>query len=376
MTDPMVKDDAPAKITPVNDEPASTKINVFSDSAPEPEIKVTPDIPNTPDAPTEPEASSWRSDFNETPPAAAEPAPPSFDTAPETPIVTNDPLPAATPASAVATPAETPAPVAPLGHVEGLHVSTPKKSKPWLWVPLIFLGLLVAGYLLIDSGVVNAGFKMPFHVFKQETPAPPPATSTNQTTQTTTSTPAGFTVYKIAGTNITFAAPAKWGDPTATSEQGYTARGENAKSDGIHAHIIDFATNKDVQVVVTSSKYLPAARSVQYYDFLQWCVGTSDSKYYLGVLQFTTVDKVDKPTTVSCNQGPITDVTKINATTISELNSKDSSGAPFGDLYTMNLTDPEFTVLRVKDKAMTNSTDIKALLKTVKVSKAANSSAQ
>jgi hypothetical protein len=251
-----------------------------------------------------------------------------------------------------------------VGHVEGLHISAPKKKSRLPWVVLVLLLLLVGAYLAIDSGAVKTSLDLPFHVFKQKTT--PVATTTPQPKATTA--PAGFTVYQITSTPITFAAPALWGEPTSTLDAGYTSRSEGAKSDGTHAYIIDFAINKDVQVAVTSSKYLPASRAIQYYDFLQWCTGTSDGKIYLGVLQFTTTNKVDKATTVSCNQGPIMDAVKLNSTTISELNSKAADGSVFGDLYTKNLTDKEFAVFRVKDKAMKNGTQIKQLLNTIKVS--------
>jgi hypothetical protein len=258
-----------------------------------------------------------------------------------------------------------------LGHVEGLHISPPKKKSRLPWILLILLGLLIGAYLAIDAGAIKTSIDLPFHVFKQKTT--PVATTTAQPKPAAT-LPAGFTVYQISGTPITFAAPITWGTPAATTDAGYSSRSEGAKSDGTHAYIIDFATNKDVQVAVTSSKYLPAARAVQYYDFLQWCTGTSDNKTYLGVLQFTTVDKVDKATTVSCNQGPINDATKLNSTTIVELNSKSTDGTVFGDLYTKNLTDKEFTVFRVKDKAMKSGSQIKQLLNTIKISATATSS--
>jgi len=165
---------------------------------------------------------------------------------------------------------------------------------------------------------------------------------------------------------VTFAAPTAWGTPTSSTDPGYTSRDATNKSTGTHAYLVDFATNKDVQVAVTSSKYLPAARTALYYDFLQWCTGTNDGKFYLGVLNFTTTNKVDTATTVSCDQGPLTSATKQDATTITELKLKDTTGAIAGDLYTKNISGGELVVFRVIDKAMTNSTNIKQLLNTVK----------
>jgi hypothetical protein len=283
----------------------------------------------------------------------------------EGPTEINDPLPPPPTDSSVTEEQPAPGPSEPIGHVEGLRVSEPKRKKSPLLLFLVgLLVLIIVAYLIIDAGVVKTSIKLPFHVFKQDTVAPPAAS----TAASAPSVPIGFTAYKIATTNVNFAAPAAWGVPTSTTDPGYSKRSADAKSDGAHAFIVDFATNKDVQVSITSAKYLPAARAVQYYDFLQWCTGTSDIKTYLGALQFTSADKVDTATTVSCTQGPINDATKLNSTTIVELNSKDSAGASFGDLYTMNTTDKEFVVFRVKDKSMKNSADIKKLLNTVKSS--------
>jgi len=288
---------------------------------------------------------------------AVQPAPGSVEN--------SDPLPSP-PADDVLIADEQSAPgkIEPASHVEALHVAEPKRKKsPLLLFLVSLLVLIIAAYLIIDAGVVKTSIKLPFHVFKQDTQAPAAAS-----TASTPAVPTGFTVYKIATTNINFAAPTAWGEPTSTTDPGYSKRSADAKSDGAHAFIVDFATNKDVQVTITSAKYLPAARAVQYYDFLQWCTGTSDDKTYLGALQFTSADKVDTATTVSCTQGPITDATKLDSTTIVELNSKDSAGASFGDLYTKNTKDKEFVVFRVKDKSMKNSADIKKLLNTVKSS--------
>jgi hypothetical protein len=47
----------------------------------------------------------------------------------------------------------------------------------------------------------------------------------------------------------------------------------------------------------------------------------------------------------------------------------DSAGKKLGDIYTKNIDDPEFMVLRVKDTTMTNSENIKKVLTTVQTAK-------
>jgi hypothetical protein len=282
-------------------------------------------------------------------------------------------------------PAEQPAPSEPgdpiqPGHIEGLHFTEPPQKRGWFKILLLIIVLgLVGAYLAIDSGLVNAGINLPFHIFKQETKTTPPPVTTNQNTTSTPkaqtpTVPSGFKEYKLSGTSLTFAAPLAWGDPTSVTEQGYSKRGANVKSDGTHAYTVTFAKNKDIEVAVTSNKYLPAARATLYYDYLQWCTGTVDGKIYKSMLKFTTAGGVDSPSTVTCDQGPLADADKINDSTIVQANTKDAAGKVSGDLYTKNLSDSELVVFRVKDKAMTNADDIKTLLESVKVSSSNSSS--
>jgi hypothetical protein len=235
-------------------------------------------------------------------------------------------------------------------------------------IMLIVLLLLVGGYLVIDSGLIKTSINLPLHVFKQKTDTPAVATTppAQNPATATAAVPTGFTEYKLAGTTITFAAPTTWGQPASDTEAGYTSRGTAAKSDGTYAYLVTFATNKDIQIAVTSAKFLPVARGTTYYDYLQWCTGTSDSKTYLSVLHFSTANKVDTPTTVACDQGPLNDATKLDSSTIVELAAKSADGTSLGDLYTKNLTSADLPVFRVKDAAMTSSADIKKLLLTVK----------
>jgi hypothetical protein len=261
-------------------------------------------------------------------------------------------------------------------HIEGLHFPAAKRRNPSKMIFAGILVLLVAAYLALDSGLVNAGVSMPFHIFKQKakvaTTAPAPAAS--QPVVTAPSLPAGFKEYKLASTNLTFAAPAAWGDPTSITDPGYSKRSTGAQSDGTYAYLVNFATNKNMQVAVTSSKYLPAARATQYYDYLQWCTGSSDGQIYESTLNFSTANKVDSPTTITCNQGPVVGAQKLDASTIVQPKALDAAKAVIGDIYTRNLTDPDLVVFRVKDAAMTSGTDIKQLLNTVKVAASQSSS--
>ena len=260
-------------------------------------------------------------------------------------------------------------PVEQPAHVEGLHVETPKRRGPFMKILLLLLVLLVAGYLLIDSGVIKTGINLPLHIFKQKKPA---ATATSDNTAAkqqaaVTSVPAGFTEYKIAGTSVTFAAPAAWGTPTSATDPGYSTRGGAVKSDGTYAYLVDFATNKDVEIAVTSAKYLPTKRPTLYYDFLQWCVGTNDGKFYETAMHFTTsTDKLDTPSTTSCDQGPVAAL-KVDDSTIVQAKAASTDGKVIGDIYTKNLQNTNLPVFRVKDATSVNGADIKQLLTTVKV---------
>jgi hypothetical protein len=57
---------------------------------------------------------------------------------------------------------------------------------------------------------------------------------------------------------------------------------------------------------------------------------------------------------------------KLDGSTLFMAKAADSAGKTLGDIYIMNLSDKNLPVLRVKDAAMTNGTDIKTLLGTVK----------
>ncbi len=248
-----------------------------------------------------------------------------------------------------------------------------KKSKGGKSAIKLLLGLFVllailAGlYGAIDKGLILDNVNLPFHIFKQDEPV-----NTNTAPSTTASTPAvpsGFTSTKLVESNLTFAYPTTWGAPTAAVDQGFTKRSAKAKPDASYAFLVTFPDNKDVQIAITSAKYLPPTRpsnATLYYDFLQWCTGTSDGKYYYGVLASSTADGVDTPTTVVCNQGPLNNVVKLDSDTIEQTNVKSNDGSVLGDIYTKNLTDKSYVVVRVKDATMKNGTQIKTLLETVK----------
>ncbi|HSW78603.1 MAG TPA: hypothetical protein VLF88_01105 [Candidatus Babeliales bacterium] len=263
-------------------------------------------------------------------------------------------------------------------HIEQLHFNEPKHKRNWLMPTILVLLLLVVGaYLAMDSGLVKTSVNLPYHIFKQKvanTPAANPAPK-QPVASSTAALPVGFKQYKIAGTYLTFAAPASWGDPTSATVGGFSKRGGTNQSDGTYAYVVDFATNKDVQIAVTSSKYLPPARTPLYYDYLQWCTGTNDNKVYQSVLKFNTTDKVDTPSTIVCDQGPLADAQKLNTTTIMQLKTKDPAGKVIGDVYTKNLKDPSLVVIRIKDAASTNGENIKQLLNSVKITTTAAASA-
>lgn len=318
--------------------------------APEPSLPdLSPPVPGEPESEPSPPASE---------PPAEPPTDPAADTPPPTPPTTDDaPL-----------PQEPPAPE--LSHVEALHFEPRHRGGRGKWLIIGLVVLLVAAYLAIDAGLIDSKVKLPFHIFSQKTPAPAasttPATPKQNTAAPVSNLPAGFSRYSLTGTDISFAAPASWGKPDSASEDGYSSRSTAAKPDGVYAYLVTFPNNKDVQIAVTSSKFLPPARGAQYYDFLQWCTGTNDGKFYKSVLNFTTANGVSTPSTVSCDQGPLTDATKLSNNTIVQLKTKDASGAVLGDLYTKNLSETGLSVFRVKDAAMTNAENIKLMLPTVK----------
>jgi hypothetical protein len=262
-------------------------------------------------------------------------------------------------------------------HIEGLQFNPPKNQLKWLKFSIIgIVVLLIAAYLAIDSGAIGSGINLPFHVFKQKSanPAPAAGTTNKQSVSSTPAVPAGFKEYKLAGTSLTFAAPAAWGDPTSDSEAGYSKRGTNIQPDGTYAYIVDFATNKNVEIAVTSDKFLPPVRAVFYYDFLQWCTGTNDEKFYQSVLRFTTANKVDTPTTITCDQGPLANAQKLDSKTLLQTKVPDAAGKVLGDIYTKNLTNAALPVIRIKDTSMTNGPGIKQLLGTVQITAAPSNS--
>ncbi len=241
------------------------------------------------------------------------------------------------------------------------------KPRLWVWVVAVLV-ILAAAYAAVDAKTDI----LPFHIFshaKNNSSASQAGNSSSSSGQpiilNQSNLPSGFSQYQPTGTSITFAYPTAWGAPTTTTDPGFSQRGKDKQSDGTYAYIVNFATNKDVQVAITSSKYLPAPRTALYYDFLQWCTGTNDGKFYKEILHFSTTSGIDTPTTRTCDQGPLADASKLNNAVIVQLQTKDASGAVLGDIYTANLSDTSLPVLRVKDAKMTNGDNIKKLLGTI-----------
>lgn len=234
--------------------------------------------------------------------------------------------------------------------------------------------LLIAGYLAADAGAFGSGINLPFHVFKKAAPATPAATpkpASAASVKSTPAIPAGMSAFSDPAAPLVFYYPSAWGKPSVTTEDGTTKRSTDpkteSKSDGIHTYIINFGTNKDVELSATSNKYLPKRTTTAYSDYLQWCIGTSDSKFYQQTLRYTTANGIDTPTTVTCDQGPLDGAVKIDDATIMQPNVKDAAGKSMGDIYIKNLTDPELSVAHVKDATMKNGDDIKKALSSLKV---------
>jgi len=247
------------------------------------------------------------------------------------------------------------------------HVSIKRKRTPL--IVLAAVAALLAIYALLDSGLVG-NVNLPLHIFKQES-APPPETATEQsaTAQTSTSSSppsTGLAAYSVKNTDISFSYPASWGVPIETAEPGYTKRGGNNQSNGTYAYLVNFATNKDVQIAITSGQYLPIARGSSYYDYQKWCTGSADGKIYKELLRFSSTAGVDTPTTTTCDQGPLSDSTKLDDAVVVQVKTTNPDGSSLGDLYTQNLDSNDFPAIRVKDASSANSENIKKLLASIK----------
>jgi hypothetical protein len=256
-----------------------------------------------------------------------------------------------------------------------------KKSKVLMWLLAVIILAVVGAYLAVDAGLIKSDIKLPFHIFNKQkmstvtAPTPPAAKASNPISQppTQSAVPAGFTKYEVADAGLSFAYPTAWGTPAVVKDPGFSKRGATNKTDGTYAYLVNFATNKDMQLALTSSKYLPATQGTKtppYYGYLAWCTGTNDGKFYQQELKFSTVGGVDTPTTIACDVPMDPAPQKMDDSTISQTKVM-SSGLVLGDVYAKNLTtNKDYPVLRVKDASMKSSDDIKKLLGTVKVTSA------
>lgn len=239
-----------------------------------------------------------------------------------------------------------------------------RKSRIKLWLlPLLIIILLAGAYGAIDKGLILSSVNLPVHIFKKTNTATSVSQPSGSASQVTI--PAGFTATKLVEANLTFAYPTTWGSPTASTDLGFSKRSSSAKADTNYAFVVNFPDNKNVQLAITSGKFLPPARAAQYYDFLSWCVGTVDAKYYAGVLRFATDGGVDSPTTATCDQGPLNGVTKLASDTIVQSNIKNTDGNVLGDIYTKNLKNNDYVVARAIDVTMKNGDLIQTMLGTI-----------
>jgi len=353
MTDPMVREHAPDH--PLSHQPAGSSMEPLLPIGHMPPTHTAPPIPPV-------------DNFMEQPQTVAPPPPPAGG--PEVPPQPTPHNPLTQPGGPTHPPVATHAEWHPdkslpiPAHPAHSAVSRGRSKK----LPAVVLAVaivLMGAYALVDAGVVGGNINLPFHIFNQDeavdtTTLPPVRTADS------TSLPAGFTAYKLADNDLSFAYPTNWGAPSVNGEQGYTKRGGTNQANGVYAYVLSFATNKDVQVVLTSAQHLPPARALAFYDFQQWCTGTADAKFYKEILRFSSTDGVDTPTTVTCDQGPLADAQKLNDTTIIQAKTTNPDGSLLGDLYTMNMTDNDWPALRVKDATSTNGEEIKKLLVTVK----------
>lgn len=239
----------------------------------------------------------------------------------------------------------------------------PSKSHKKLWLLVLGVLIVLAGvYAAIDKGLILDSVNLPVHIFKQSSAA---TSSASISSTSAPSVPSGFTATKLIEANLNFAYPATWGAPTAATDQGFSKRSTSATADVSYAYILNFPNNKEVQLSITSGKFLPPSRAVQYYDYLSWCIGTADAKYYAGVLRFATTSGVDSPTTITCDQGPLNNAAKLTSDTIVQTNVKNTDNSLLGDIYTRNLTNNDYVVAHAIDTTSKNADQIKTMLASI-----------
>ncbi len=224
-------------------------------------------------------------------------------------------------------------------------ISKPKSGQR-KWVIAAVVALLVGGYLAADAGAIG-GLNVPVHLIGHPKTAAPavasPVPATPPAGSASSPASSGYTLFKDSSVPIAFSYPTAWGKSTVVAEDGTTKRSSSSKAEGVFSYKFTFDSNKDVQILVTSNKYLPLRKTTQYYDYLQWCAPASGvGKFNQQTLRFTTSGGVDTPTTVTCDQGPF-EAVKLGANLIEISKYKDSTGMVIGNLYINNIASASLT---------------------------------
>jgi hypothetical protein len=120
---------------------------------------------------------------------------------------------------------------------------------------LVVLVALVGAYCLIDAGVVNAGFKMPFHIFKQKdaTTAAPEVTPAPVVAPVQTPEPT-VTEYTSQELGLSFSYPKAWGDVLVSTTIAKNESGKRA--------LLTFSKEPKVMVGMKSKAWTIAAPDV------------------------------------------------------------------------------------------------------------------
>ena len=96
------------------------------------------------------------------------------------------------------------------------HQTKDKGSKRGLWVLLLLLLLVVAGYLALDARLIKTSIKLPFHIFKQPAPVTVQTVNTSASAAGVTKIPvttdpyANWKTFKLSNEELTFQYPSAW----------------------------------------------------------------------------------------------------------------------------------------------------------------------